>query len=108
MPMSSPTSGCHYWKRRCPCQQAGAALECRQSTHLQGVARPSLRSRWGKQTWANVRPARWVPGYRSPLTNPQGIDFVIVGENLEDLCLTRGQGGNASTTDFCEAVGRSL
>ena len=43
--------------------------------------------RWGKQTYANVRPARFVPGYRSPLSQPQGIDFVIVRENLEDLYL---------------------
>jgi isocitrate/isopropylmalate dehydrogenase len=41
--------------------------------------------RWGKQTYANVRPARWMPGYRSPLARPDGIDFVIVRENLEDL-----------------------
>ena len=41
--------------------------------------------RWGKRTYANVRPSRWLPGYRSPLANPQGIDFVIVRENLEDL-----------------------
>jgi isocitrate/isopropylmalate dehydrogenase len=41
--------------------------------------------RWGKRTYANLRPARWVPGYRSPLSNPKGIDFVIVRENLEDL-----------------------
>jgi isocitrate/isopropylmalate dehydrogenase len=41
--------------------------------------------RWGKQTYANVRPARWLPGYRSPLARPDGIDFVIVRENLEDL-----------------------
>jgi isocitrate/isopropylmalate dehydrogenase len=41
--------------------------------------------RWGKETYANVRPARWVPGFRSPLRNPEGIDFVIVRENLEDL-----------------------
>ncbi|MCS6927476.1 MAG: isocitrate/isopropylmalate family dehydrogenase [Candidatus Binatia bacterium] len=41
--------------------------------------------RWGKQTFANVRPARWRPGFRSPLKNPEGIDFVIVRENLEDL-----------------------
>jgi isocitrate/isopropylmalate dehydrogenase len=41
--------------------------------------------RWGKETYANVRPARWMPGCRSPLANPQGIDFVIVRENLEDL-----------------------
>jgi isocitrate/isopropylmalate dehydrogenase len=41
--------------------------------------------RWGKRTYANVRPSRWLPGYRSPLANSQGIDFVIVRENLEDL-----------------------
>jgi isocitrate/isopropylmalate dehydrogenase len=51
-----------------------------------GKSAPALfYLRWGKQTYANVRPARWVPGYRSPLINPQGIDFVIVRENLEDL-----------------------
>ncbi len=43
--------------------------------------------RWGKQTFANVRPARWRPGFRSPLKNPEGINFVIVRENLEDLYL---------------------
>jgi isocitrate/isopropylmalate dehydrogenase len=41
--------------------------------------------RWGKETYANVRPVRWLPGYRSPLARPEGIDFVIVRENLEDL-----------------------
>ncbi|MGE0820765.1 MAG: isocitrate/isopropylmalate dehydrogenase family protein [Candidatus Binatia bacterium] len=41
--------------------------------------------RWGKRTFANVRPARWRPGFRSPLKNPEGIDLVIVRENLEDL-----------------------
>lgn len=43
--------------------------------------------RWGKQTYANVRPAKWSPGYRSPMARPEGIDFVIVRENLEDLYL---------------------
>ena len=43
--------------------------------------------RWGKQTYANVRPCKWIPGYRSPLAHPQGIDFVVVRENLEDLYL---------------------
>jgi isocitrate/isopropylmalate dehydrogenase len=41
--------------------------------------------RWGKETYANVRPARWFPGCRSPLADPRGIDMVIVRENLEDL-----------------------
>jgi len=41
--------------------------------------------RWGRSTYANVRPTRWLPGFRSPLARPQGIDLVIVRENLEDL-----------------------
>jgi isocitrate/isopropylmalate dehydrogenase len=46
-----------------------------------------LHLRWGRATYANVRPARWWPGCRSPLARPEGIDFVIVRENLEDLYL---------------------
>ena len=41
--------------------------------------------RWGKETYANVRPCRHLPGCGSPLARPEGIDFVIVRENLEDL-----------------------
>jgi isocitrate/isopropylmalate dehydrogenase len=41
--------------------------------------------RWGKGTFANVRPVRYFPGCRSPLKQPEGIDFVIVRENLEGL-----------------------
>jgi len=43
--------------------------------------------RWGKETYASVRPAKWRPGYRSALANPEGIKLVIVRENLEDLYL---------------------
>ncbi|MFO7965416.1 MAG: isocitrate/isopropylmalate family dehydrogenase [Desulfobacterales bacterium] len=43
--------------------------------------------RWGKQTFANVRPATFMPGCKSPLARPNGIDFVIVRENTEDLYL---------------------
>lgn len=43
--------------------------------------------RWGKQTYANVRPCHWIPGFKSPLANPTGIDFTIIRENLEDLYL---------------------
>lgn len=46
-----------------------------------------LYLRWGKQTYANVRPTKWIPGYGSPLADPEGVDFVIVRENLEDLYL---------------------
>ncbi len=41
--------------------------------------------RFGKKTYANLRPIKWVEGMRSPLKNPKGIDFVIVRENLEGL-----------------------
>ena len=41
--------------------------------------------RWGKQTYANVRPCVHLPGCASPLAHPEGIDFAIVRENLEDL-----------------------
>lgn len=43
--------------------------------------------RWGKQTFANVRPSEWLPGFQSPLKHPENINFTIVRENLEDLYL---------------------
>jgi isocitrate/isopropylmalate dehydrogenase len=46
-----------------------------------------LYLRWGKQTYANVRPARYFAGCKSPLARPENIDFVIVRENTEDLYL---------------------
>lgn len=41
--------------------------------------------RWAKETYANVRPCKYMSGCASPLKTPEGIDFVIVRENLEDL-----------------------
>ena len=43
--------------------------------------------RWGKQTFANLRPCVYVPGFNSPMARPDGIDFAIIRENLEDLYL---------------------
>lgn len=40
--------------------------------------------RWGRGTYANVRPVEWRPGYRSPMARPEDLDYVIVRENLED------------------------
>jgi isocitrate/isopropylmalate dehydrogenase len=40
--------------------------------------------RWGWGTYANVRPVRWRPGFRSPMAEPAKLDYVIVRENLED------------------------
>ncbi len=50
-------------------------------------ARALFYLRWGKRTYANVRPVRWSKGFRSPLADPSGVDLVIVRENLEDLYL---------------------
>ncbi len=74
--------------------------------------------RWGKSTYANVRPARWIPGCNSPLANPEGIDLVILRENLEDLALgiggelqelyplqLRSERGKCTLNDFSEALG---
>ena len=44
-----------------------------------------LHMRWGRGTFANVRPVRWQPGFHSPMAHPEGIDYVIVRENLEDM-----------------------
>ena len=53
-----------------------------------GSATPVIQYlRWGKDTYANVRPARWIPGCKSPLANPHGIDLIILRENLEDLAI---------------------
>ena len=41
--------------------------------------------RYGKQTFANIRPIKWRPGFRSPLRDPVGIDYIVVRENLEDM-----------------------
>ena len=66
-----------------------AAIDASDATLFGATSGPSAPAlfylRWGKQTYANVRPARWLRGARSPLAHPGGIDFVLVRENLEDL-----------------------
>jgi isocitrate/isopropylmalate dehydrogenase len=66
-----------------------AAIDASDTTLFGATSGRSVRAlfhlRWGKGTYANVRPARWLPGYRSPLARPDGIDLVVVRENLEDL-----------------------
>lgn len=47
--------------------------------------KPLRYLRWGKQTYANIRPVKHIPGSVTPLAKPDGLDFVIVRENLEDL-----------------------
>ncbi|GHO54285.1 isocitrate/isopropylmalate family dehydrogenase [Ktedonobacter robiniae] len=51
-----------------------------------GPSRPVLwYLRWGKQTYVNIRPVRWLPGYQSPMRQPERIDYVIVRDNLEGM-----------------------
>jgi len=63
-------------------------IDAADATWFSATSGPSARAlshlRWGKQTFANVRPTRWSPGFATPLADPSGVDFVIVRENLED------------------------
>jgi isocitrate/isopropylmalate dehydrogenase len=78
------------WKRGETDKAARAAIDQSDSTlfgSTNGRTNAIGYLRWGKQTYANVRPCRYMRGFRSPLADPNGIDFVIVRENLEDLYL---------------------
>lgn len=69
--------------------EARHAIDESDATLFGSTSGPSGRAlrylRWGLETYANVRPARWIPGARSPLRDPSGIDLVIVRENMEDV-----------------------
>ncbi|MDH5673351.1 MAG: isocitrate/isopropylmalate family dehydrogenase [Myxococcales bacterium] len=71
--------------------QAREAIDAADATFFGATSGPSVAAlfylRWGKETFANVRPARYMPGCKSPLAHPEGVDLVIVRENLEDLYL---------------------
>ncbi len=67
-------------------RQAIDAADCTLFGASGGPSRPVLwYLRWGKQTRVNIRPVRWYPGYRSPMLHPEGIDYMIVRDNLEGL-----------------------
>lgn len=69
--------------------EAREAIDASDATFFGSTSGPSSAAlfylRWGKQTYANVRPCRYLPGYRSSLKDPDGVDFIILRENLEDL-----------------------
>ena len=71
--------------------EAKTAIDNSDATFFGSTSGPSTAAlfylRWGKKTYANVRPCHWIPGFKSPLANPEGIDFTIIRENLEDLYL---------------------
>jgi isocitrate/isopropylmalate dehydrogenase len=78
------------WVRGETDQAARAAIDASDSTlfgSTSGKTTVVTYLSWGKKTYANVRPCRYLSGFRSPLAHPDGIDFVIVRENLEDLYL---------------------
>ncbi len=78
------------WIRGETDKAARAAIDNSDSTlfgSTSGKTNAIVYLRWGKETYANVRPCRYRKGFRSPLARPDGIDYVIVRENLEDLYL---------------------
>jgi isocitrate/isopropylmalate dehydrogenase len=55
---------------------------------LFGAAGPATSNvvswlRWEMSAWAGVRPIRFYPGMRSPLADPEGIDYILLRENSE-------------------------
>jgi isocitrate/isopropylmalate dehydrogenase len=64
------------------CREADAVLF--------GAAGPATSAvvgwlRWEMEAWGGLRPAKFYPGMRSPLADPEGIDFVVVRENSEGM-----------------------
>jgi isocitrate/isopropylmalate dehydrogenase len=64
------------------CREADAVLF--------GAAGPATSAvvgwlRWEMDAWGGVRPAKFYPGMRSPLADPDGIDLVVVRENSEGM-----------------------
>lgn len=67
-------------------RQAISAADCTFFGASGGPSRPVLwHLRWGMQTAVNVRPVRWQQGYKSPLSHPERVNYVIVRDNLEGL-----------------------
>src|SRR5213594_1942216 len=56
------------------CREADAVLF--------GAAGPATTA---MEAWGGVRPSKFYTGMRSPLTDPEGIDFVVIRENSEGL-----------------------
>ncbi len=64
------------------CREADAVLF--------GAAGPATSAivgwlRWEMDAWAGVRPAKFYAGMRSPLADPEGLDFVVIRENSEGM-----------------------
>ena len=67
--------------------------------------------RWESDAYANVRPIKYYPGARSPLSDPAGINYVVLRENMEGLYPAReGELGalTAALPDLRDGIGRRL
>lgn len=53
-----------------------------------------FRLRFDLDLFAGIRPIRSLPGVPSPLADPEGIDYVVVRENVEGLYASREGGTN--------------
>lgn len=89
---------------------ARAAIDAADATLFGATSGPAGAAlgylRWGKETYANVRPCVYLPGCASPLARPAGIDFVIVRENLEDLYV--GCEGDLGDLAPLNLIGRTI
>jgi isocitrate/isopropylmalate dehydrogenase len=67
--------------------------------------------RWQQDAYANVRPVKYYAGAHSPLANPQGIDFVVLRENMEGLYPAR-EGDLAELArampELCDRLGKRV
>lgn len=68
------------------------------SGKLYGTVGWYLRNQYGDGLPVNVRPIRYIDGADSPLKSPDGIDYVILRENLEGLYV-RCEGELENLTD---------
>lgn len=64
------------------CQEADAILFGAAGTASRFIV---VYLRWILDNYANVRPVKYYQGVKSPLRDPEGIDFAIVRENSEGL-----------------------
>ena len=86
--MPSGAEGTERWGRQEFGQRVRDAMDAADTTlygSTSGTSPGLGYLRWGKGTYANVRPIRYLTGANSPLAKPEGIDFVIVRENMEDM-----------------------
>jgi 3-isopropylmalate dehydrogenase len=85
-----------------------AACEAADAIYMGGIGLPDARHpdgrevsgdvmfrlRFGLDLYAGIRPVRTYPGVPPALARPDGIDYVVVRENVEGLYASRGGGVN--------------